>query len=354
MADAKPTAADAAAVAIPTPVVQHREQNRGRKDTRDAGSDSSRSPSRSPSRHSSSSHTNGTTVSKRDRHHHRSSPRHEDDLSAPPRRNAPESRPPPPPHSDKDGVVVEKRSIGGIFKRLLNGLFWLIVICAVGAAALFIATKPKPETITQTVFPIADMIPTRSCIPVSPEEIKQGSILNGSLLLSDLHISLIHHSKKLNVNGMCAQHLDKKKHCYCVLQRANGEYLDIYNLEMHGASFEEKEPIEETSVFCKRSVDTWRWKKLWVSYVDREGTLIERLFEGQESYVLQHLLLVMKGLGHCEDNNDSALLANLRDRVAILTQLVSHQHSENMQAHSILLDDKWPAQTQKQQRLSPN
>lgn len=190
------------------------------------------------------------------------------------------------------------------------------------------------------VYHLQDSITSETCLRVAPEHIRSGYSLGGKVLLHDLRTSLLYHMASRGDNAICAQHVGVPL-CYCILDTkhvaANGSvlqrplaarrsfaetyqdgkdhYIELFNHRITGLSRNRLMLVQEKNVMCKTQYWAKRFATVYVEYLDANGDLYEKLFNGTHAYNLQHATEIHHGLRTCSDETADALLKLLRGRL---------------------------------------
>lgn len=173
-------------------------------------------------------------------------------------------------------------------------------------------------------YELTDNVWPKHCTPVTTEEMEAGkvNILSKEVNLADLRDSLIHHIEEKGEQGLCAQNLEKKPICYCVLATGSPSqpYLEMYNMIRVGDSFPFMEVIPEENTFCKHPVDKLRYNHVTVRFQTTDGTQDRQRFEAPESYVIQAFDDMLRGVSRCEDTKEQLMMHDIHDGVRYLSR----------------------------------
>ncbi len=174
---------------------------------------------------------------------------------------------------------------------------------------------------TTPPVPLAEVIPSQACIPLSPEEIRNGTFNAGTsrVPLRFLRGTMVYHMQQNNMSAICAQFLLYHRVCYCLLNTApdtddTPRIKDMYNMGALGWSPLRFKRTMERMPFCKTPHVAYRSHTFTVHYLDGDGILQE--YEGRDinSILLQQMDQVQRGEGICEDTNIEVMTARA-DRV---------------------------------------
>lgn len=173
-------------------------------------------------------------------------------------------------------------------------------------------------------YELTDNVWPKQCTPVTVEEMEAGkvNVLSKEVKLADLRDSLIHHIEEKGEQGLCAQNLEKKPICYCVLATGSPSqpYLEMYNMIRVGDSFPVMEVIPEENTFCKHPVDKLRYNHVTVRFQTPDGTPDRQRFEAPESYVIQAFDDMLRGVSRCEDTKEQLMMHDIHDGVRYLSR----------------------------------
>jgi hypothetical protein len=176
-----------------------------------------------------------------------------------------------------------------------------------------------------TVYALARVIPTTECIPVSAADIRAGTAVFGTIQLADIRRSLQHHlahggPNRTRLGGVCAQHLEQYRVCYCIANLAEDPNATRHEVELFNIRVIDNTPtqlmrVTERSVFCKYPYTTTNFEEISIRYLSASGVEHMRDLRGNAALVVQPLDLIQRGKGKCEDSNIEARLDRIEHRL---------------------------------------
>ena len=240
-----------------------------------------------------------------------------------------QTEPAPPLQPRRPAVQVvqgKKKSILSTAVPSIALIFGVIMIVVVIMALLFptgFGSTPVKK-MPSMFYELTDNVWPKQCTPVTIEEMEAGkvNILSKEIKLGDLRDSLTYHIEEKGEQGLCAQNLEKKPICYCVLATGSPSqpYLEMYNMIRVGDSFPVMEVIPEENTFCKHPVDKLRYNHVTVRFQTPNGTPDRQRFEAPESYVIQAFDDMLRGVSRCEDTKEQLMMHDIHDGVRYLSR----------------------------------
>jgi hypothetical protein len=238
--------------------------------------------------------------------------------------------PPSPPLSVP---VAEKR-------KTLKPLHTVLLTCALTVLAVAIVLGVVPAMARWWRFggttpPVLHALATshrgKTCTPIMPAELVQGTALEGLVNLRDVRATLATHMEARNFPGICAQHLeDTDLHvCICLLNVAyssndTANIVEMSNMRLTGVSLHRRIDSTERSIFCKNTYKVERFETITLEYVSAGGVVMERELSGRGALVAQQLIQLQRGKQTCTDSDEQAALNELRASVERLESMVGY------------------------------
>lgn len=207
----------------------------------------------------------------------------------------------------------------------------------------FLFGSPRHDASSPVIaYRLHDTITSETCLRASPNDIRNGRLLGGKVLLHDLRTSLLWHMATSGYTAICAQHVGVPA-CYCLLDTRRvtpdgkvkprqsdptrsftdafrstdgGHYMELFNPRITGLSRNRLMLVQEKNVMCQQSYWAKRFASVYVEYVDSNGDLYEKLFNGTHSYNMQHVTEIHHGMSTCSDDSADALLKLVRGRLS--------------------------------------
>jgi peptide deformylase len=188
------------------------------------------------------------------------------------------------------------------------------------------STKAEKER-ALVVFPMVDTLSAEECILVRPEDLKSGNgrLMGNTVGHQELRTSMIYHMSNRRLSGMCAQHVGLPA-CYCILDMKHKyrnstlvtspeDYIELFNPRIIGISRNKIVQVQERNIFCAKQYFAKRFEAITVEYLDGNGNLWERDFNGTHSFNLQHAAEIHRGIRTCMDDAADLLLLLMRGRL---------------------------------------
>jgi len=231
------------------------------------------------------------------------------------------------------------------WRRLAWGLVvaFLVAMAAVGLALAY-SLRRQPASAglgTSPPVPLGEVIPSQVCIPLSPEEIRNGTFNAGTTLvqLKFLRATMVYHMQQNNMSAICAQFLLYHRVCYCLLNTGpdvedTSHIKEMYNMAPLGRSPLRFKRTTERMPFCKNPHVAYRYDRFTVHYLDDEGELQEYEGRGIISILLQQMDQVQRGEGVCEDTNAEVMMARADRTVRALGRRFDGEDSGLLQLPS--------------------
>ena len=233
-------------------------------------------------------------------------------------------------------IQGKKKSIIGTAWPSITLLCGAIMI-AVALVAIFFPSGFGSEPVKKMpsmFYELTDNVWPKQCTPLTVEEIQAGKIviLSKEVKLADLRDSLIHHIEERGEDGLCAQNLEKKPICYCVLatNSSTQPYLEIYNMIRVGDSFPLMQEISEEHIFCKHPVLKMRYNHVTVRFHMPNGQPDRQRFEAPQSYTIQSFDDMLRGVSRCEDNKEQLMMHDIHDGVRYLSREQMYKEYNHM------------------------
>lgn len=196
----------------------------------------------------------------------------------------------------------------------------------------YLSSQGSPTVI---VYHLIENINSEKTLLITPDEIKAGRFMDGTISYHDLKTSMLYHMREHKFTAICALHLGVPVQ-YCILDMmrvlANGSRLDanvplakqwlsddyieeIFNPVLTGWSTNNQRMVEEKNSFCKERHFVQRFQWIWVDYLrPPQGDLCTRFFNETHSYNLQHIIQVHSGISGCLENSADHLITIARGR----------------------------------------
>jgi peptide deformylase len=304
------------------------------------------------------------------------------------RQAAPEAVPPPVPALPPAPRASEAKPMAPPARRRIQWARLALVAlftCAALALSFFVLTRgfslllgaltgSHQASRPVIVYPLLERPQNELCTPVTPDEIRAGSLLGGRHQLVDVTTSMLYHMAARKRSGICAQHVGVPA-CYCALDltRAtpSGSRLPPRSLRHpepateHGGlgasdevasrvreaeSYLEDEVLHmfdavivgasrrlvastESNVFCREKRLVRRRESVWVAFYDRRGEPYEMLFNGTHSINVQHAAEIHAGAVRCGEDRDDAMQSLLLRRLENMEDLLLQQQQQPRHHH---------------------
>ena len=205
----------------------------------------------------------------------------------------------------------------------------MVVFPGLAKSALhYLSNLNVPTGSNIIVFPIVSTINSEKSLFVTPEDIRTGKFLGGTVTYQDLKTSMLYHMRDKRYSAMCAQHVGVPIQ-YCILDEwrvlANGSRLDpsiplgkewlsepyiteLFNPVLDGWSENRLDLVQERNVFCPHEHWVLRFRWIWVKFLMAPSGDMSRLFyNGTHAYNIQHFLQIHKGMKGCMENSAEEL-----------------------------------------------